>query len=945
MLLLHVCLLVLLKPNSLIAMKKSLIIILLVTIIAAVGAVFYFTKDKVVFSRESELYKAVPVTAPVFVEVNSLKAIPADNPVLEELSGIPELAWAMQKLEEVSNNISANNEIQNLWLKRPAILAFDLVGEDKLRPVLISKIKNAEELKGIQTLLMQLTNSVGVTPQERRYSGHKVFSLTNAEGKTIHFCAAGGLIIISPESILVDKGVRQLNSENLTDVRNFVRVNKSVTSQSDVACYINHRRLPDLLSQILNGNTKTEVNEFGGTERHNLRRDAAVMQHYAGWSELDMTFHENRIALNGITAADDSLNHFVTIFRDQQPETFQADKALPRNTSFYFGFSFSDRDQFFQNLIEYYRHSNTFYEREELLKKIERGLGSESRHTFRNMLKNQAVAAVTEISPSKELSTVFVMNIHSRKDSREAFENMMRNYASRIKVNFDTLYTTVPTKKGEMYRIYHFPYPSFPGIWLGNTFRFAKANYATFYNDYLVFANSEAAIQEYLADMELNYTLSEDRLYKRFKRDIEGKSNVNVYARIESIISLSGNLFNNDFSKNVNQNTEVFKQFDAVSWQLLAENKMYFNSINLALPQKTNNDGDELWSCDLGASVAGKPQIVVNHNNKYEKEVIVQDDENRLHLVSADGNIIWTIPISGKILSEIHKVDMSRNGNLQYLFNTKEKLYVVDRNGNNVSGFPIEFTSPATNGVSVFDYDNNRNYRYFIAFENRKVLAFDQNGKILSGWLFGQTKSKVSTPVQHFRVNNKDYIVFKDNSQIYIQNRRGATRVKVTTQFENSQSPLVLNLAGQPKIVASDDSGKVYYLYFDGKVEEKPGGGLGAAHYFSVDDLDGNNITDFVFAEGNKLEVADETGRTIFSIKLENPVEDQPHIYTFSPRQKMIGVNDGRDNRIYLFGPDGKQADSFPLRGSSPFSIGELKPGQLCVLVGNNREELVCYGL
>ncbi|WP_167614310.1 DUF3352 domain-containing protein [Maribellus sediminis] len=926
-------------------MKRSLIIIIIAALVAAVAAFLYFTKDKQVFSRETSLYKAVPVTAPVFVEASSLKAIPTENPVLMQLSGVGDLGWAMQKLEETITDINSSKDIQNQWFKRPVILAFDLVGEDKLRPVIISKIKSGEELAGLQNLLMQLTHTTGTSPHERKYSGHKVFSLTNTEGKSVHFCAAGGLVIISPESILIDKSIRQLNSENLTDMRNFMRVNKSVTSQSDVAWYINHQRLPELWSQFLNGTTNTEVNEFGETERHNLRRKAAGLKNYAGWSELDMTFHDNRISLNGITAADDSLNHFVTIFNGQQPETFQADKALPRNTAFFFGFSFSDRDQFFQNLIDYFRHSNTFYEREELLKKIEKGLGSESRTTFRNMAKNQAVAAITDISPSKELSTLFVMNVHSRKDSQEAFEEMLQRYARSKKTAFDSLYSKVPVENGKTYRVYRFPYPSLPGIWLGETFRFAKARYAAFYDDFLVFASSEKTMQEYLSDMELNYTLREDRTYAAFKRETESKSNVNVYANINRILPLSETLFNSEFSKSVAAKSEILNQFEALSWQLLCENGVFFNSINLGMPERIKNDGDELWSCDLGADVATKPQIVVNHTNKNEKEVIVQDEENRLHLVSAEGKIIWTIPISGRILSEIHQVDLFRNGNLQYLFNTREKLYLIDRNGNNVGSFPVEFASPATNGVSVFDYDNNHNYRYFVACENRSVPAYDKDGKIISGWLFGRTKSAVTTPVQHFRVNNKDYIVFKDEAQVYIQNRQGATRVEVNTQFENSQSPLVLNLDGTPKIVASDVNGKVFYIYFDGNVTEKPGGGFGKNHFFTAEDLNGDNTPDFVFADGNKLEVSDENGKTLFSEKLDNPVQDQPAIYTFSPREKMVGINDAEGNRIYLFGPDGKQAGGFPLRGSSPFSIGELKPGEFCVVVGNNREELVCYGL
>ena len=70
--------------------------------------------------------------------------------------------------------------------------------------------------------------------------------------------------------------------------------------------------------------------------------------------------------------------------------------------------------------------------------------------------------------------------------------------------------------------------------------------------------------------------------------------------------------------------------------------------------------------------------------------------------------------------------------------------------------------------------------------KGKKVYAYDGDGKILPGWKFGNTNSAVTTPVKHFRVNNKDYIVFKDQSKIYIQNRRGETRINTTAKFENS---------------------------------------------------------------------------------------------------------------------------------------------------------------
>ena len=112
---------------------------------------------------------------------------------------------------------------------------------------------------------------------------------------------------------LVEKSIRQLNSRNITDDQYFKKVNKTVTAQSDIAWYINHSQFPELLANFLNDKTKTGVNEFGEAIKTNLKRGIKGIKNYASWSELDMTFDENRIVLNGITAADDSLNHFLSV--------------------------------------------------------------------------------------------------------------------------------------------------------------------------------------------------------------------------------------------------------------------------------------------------------------------------------------------------------------------------------------------------------------------------------------------------------------------------------------------------------------------------------------------------------------------------------------------------------------------------------------------------------
>jgi hypothetical protein len=95
-------------------------------------------------------------------------------------------------------------------------------------------------------------------------------------------------------------------------------------------------------------------------------------------------------------------------------------------------------------------------------------------------------------------------------------------------------------------------------------------------------------------------------------------------------------------------------------------------------------------------------------------------------------------------------VDYFRNGKLQLLFSTGNELYLIDRKGNFVEKYPIKLRSPATCGVSVFDYDDNRDYRLFIACEDKHVYAYTRDGNLIAGWEFDTSEREVDQPVNHF---------------------------------------------------------------------------------------------------------------------------------------------------------------------------------------------------
>ena len=223
------------------------------------------------------------------------------------------------------------------------------------------------------------------------------------------------------------------------------------------------------------------------------------------------------------------------------------------------------------------------------------------------------------------------------------------------------------------------------------------------------------------------------------------------------------------------------------------------------------------------------PFIVKNHINQNE-EIIVQDINNILYLIDHTGKIAWSKQIDKKILNKVFQVDSYKNGRLQYVFSTESQLYMLDRKGRDVGKFPLQFNDKITLPISVFDYDNNKNYRICIT-QGNELFMFDSKGIFVNGFKYKKQDQIITSP-KHFRIQNKDLIVFKTRSKFNIINRRGDIRIKLKTDFKfsndniysyqnnlvstsNNNDIVKIDLKGNINKIKEDNSNKIFIVSND----------------------------------------------------------------------------------------------------------------------------------
>ena len=223
------------------------------------------------------------------------------------------------------------------------------------------------------------------------------------------------------------------------------------------------------------------------------------------------------------------------------------------------------------------------------------------------------------------------------------------------------------------------------------------------------------------------------------------------------------------------------------------------------------------------------------------------------------------------------------------------------------------------------DYDHTKDYRFFIACKDHKVYLFDKKGKIVSGWAPPKTEHNVLQPVQFFRVENKDYLVFTDKNRGYILDRKGKTIVTIKGDLTFSKNSFTL----QPKsgknrarLLTTDANGKIVSIGFDGSVKKSSIGKFSANHFFICEGTNSDNHLEYLILNDDSLVVCDQNTRKLFSRKFNHPIGLPPQILIFPDKSRKIGITDTIENKIYLLNSDGTNYTGFPLEGNSPFSLG-----------------------
>ena len=588
------------------------------------------------------------------------------------------------------------------------------------------------------------------------------------------------------------------------------------------------------------------------------------------WIQFDIKFNNNKLILSGLGFQQDSIAKKFNFLKNIKPTKLGFEKVIPLN---------------FKNFQKIsYDHSDYI-------------LGLKQFSTVESVKKIINDSLYYDVNEMGKLLTLNDTLYLLRLKSNESFEKKINKILKSVFV----------------YRNYNL-YELNSGIFKSkNRFfdnDFSKQKFAVFVNNNLILSSNKKSIETFVLNYTNSSTLNKSVKFINSYENIPEKSNfLNIY-NLENFDSDLFNVFQLD-KKNYNY---------WINHSQIEDNLIYNNhSVIKSLPGSNNFGPKILFNVKLNDEVWLEPTWVTNYINK-KKEIITQDKSNNLYLINGDGNVIWKKNIREKIIGKIFQVDLYKNGRLQYAFTTDKSFIILDKNGNEVKKVNHKKNASVV-GLSVFDYDKIKNYRFLITYRD-EIKMLNSKMKVVKGFNKKNVKSIITKAPKHFRVGSKDYLVINTEKKLYILDRRGKIRIDIPQNLNISQSEIFIN----DNIFMALEKNNLISIGLDGKISKKT---------LSLDSkyqlyANQNNI---ILLSENLISI---NGR---DYKFNYGNYSKPKIFA----ENLISTTNKNENKLYVFDKEGSLISNFPIFGSGESDVTTDNNNKNLIVVRGDKNEILAY--
>lgn len=827
---------------------KNIVFVIVITAALLAASYFGYKFYKKIKTPAYNIINAIPNNSAFIVKFKSLEDIReytllSDDTISQLILNDSLISLGLTEFDSLIHNFKSNHDFYSVIKSKPLYFSLHMTGLNEFGGLFVikpNKTANKEQLLEILNNDYQISN--------REIEGVTIYEVK--KNKEIHsFVWSNGLLAYTKNSKLIDKYVYSILNYN-EDARPLIKkMIKAEGKDTYANIYIDYNFLYRFISKYANKSYTNVIKE---------------LKKFSSKAVLDLNINDDFILLNGYSNSSDSFNTFLSSLKNVEAGSIDFDAVMPQDIAYFIAFGANDINKYLSKL----EIASWNIRKKEELQKVKDLIDDDLDSYFNEWIDKEIVSLTlqTDYKNIKENSFALIKSIDS-KEAKQKLDDLTLLVNKKKNIDSDTIFY-------RNYEIKQINIPYLLSSLYGDFFENIPNTYYTLVNNYVLFANSPSAIQKYLNAIMVENTLNKQKSFIDFKNSLSSESHLLIYANLKKSSLLYPNFLSNEYA-NSNLRSFIKTNLQGVGLQFLSTKSGSYTSV--VLQQSTKSDESEpiSWQTALDADAVWGPYSIINHYSG-KREVLIVDKNNILYRINASGKIEWKIPIPSKPISSLYLIDYYDNGKYQYLFNTKNSIYLYDLNGNTVEDYPVSLDEKAGSGLLLLKYPGTEKYRILIPDNKKRLLSYTKEGIKTEGWQNPKMEYDIKTPAQYFRLGNKDIIVVSDTmGNVIYANRKGENRIETKLAFTNNYKTKFYK--NGDKLLTSDIAGRIVEVDFNGNVEKTLVGDFSLHHSYYFEDFNNDRIKEHIFIDKNKLQIFGADNNLImekqFDFKLSSKIE------------------------------------------------------------------------
>ena len=592
-------------------------------------------------------------------------------------------------------------------------------------------------------------------------------AVDEAVGSGLYVAVEENLLLVSDSETLLKSSQRHLlKGISILDAAGFQDVVNAVSGQD--VLYISNSHFAKLLPSIV---SRTYTSYSGFLER------------LADWCVFDMTRTADVTSLTGTLLHDTDVSDFMNVLESSRPASSEVSGILPSYTLFTASLPMKDIDSY----ISAYQSYLDSRQKLQIYQADQKQLGLAMTPT--NLLGKWGVKEVA-VASFKTGSVVECVNL-------------MRVTSPELSTLFQG--TEIASMKGYVPAVHDWAYPSLLSSVFGNLFARKDETCFTFINGWVV-TGSKAAVEEYASGRALEYTL---RQYMADAGQVdllaETPSTFVSYFSFSEDKDELNNIFRKTFLKSSKDRWEGAEYAPAVlTVSGGRKNALVSLDIHRLTLKKTKAP---VFERDT-VVVVPKGPFEVKNSGTGKMNKFYQNSHNSLCL-SQDGKDLWGVPFDKPMCGRAGTVDHFANGKLQILFCAGNKMYMIDRLGRYVGGFPLSLGKQVLLGPDIYDFNGTRKYNVMVLHKDNTIEMYNLKGQKPAAWKGITASETIKNLPERIVVGGSTFWVVRTSIQTLIYPFYGGDPL---TSFTGNQ------MIRTDSAVKAVDGTTVEFTCYDGKV-------------------------------------------------------------------------------------------------------------------------------